>query len=152
MSVAAIRRGAYGVGYEGQDVEGFVAGLVAAGAEVLVDVRLTPVSRKRGLSKRALAAAVEAAGVSYLHVPSLGNPKGNRAGFAGTADQLESARDTFAGLVADNPASQEALDELAGLARQSRVAVMCFEADGQRCHRHVVLTELERRMAPLAAL
>jgi uncharacterized protein (DUF488 family) len=139
------------VGYEGQDLAGFVAGLITAGADVLVDIRLTPISRKRGFSKRALAEAIEAAGMRYLHLPSLGNPKTNRPGFAGAIAELKQARATYAGLISARPESQEALDELAQLARHHRVAVMCFEADQQRCHRDVVLAELTRRVTAVMA-
>ncbi|GAA5152270.1 MULTISPECIES: DUF488 domain-containing protein [Amycolatopsis] len=135
-----------GVGYEGRDVGGFVADLRASGAELLVDVRLTPLSRKRGFSKRALAAALEEAGVRYLHRPALGNPKENRPGFAGKVDELAAARSTYADLIERNPASQAALSELVDLARESKVAVLCFEADEQRCHRHVVLNLVEQRL------
>jgi uncharacterized protein (DUF488 family) len=137
-----------GVGYEGQDVEGFIEALVAAETDILIDVRLTPISRKRGFSKRALALAVESAGMRYLHRPSLGNPKANRSGFSGSNEDLERARATYAELISAAPESQKTLDELAELARGSRLAFMCFEADQHRCHRDVVLAEIERRVMP----
>ena len=43
------------VGYEGRSVDELVDALVDAGVSVLVDVRENAISRKRGLSKRALA-------------------------------------------------------------------------------------------------
>jgi uncharacterized protein (DUF488 family) len=132
---------AVSIGYEGQDVDQFVSGLVASGVEIVVDVRLTPISRKRGFSKTALAAHLAARGIGYLHVRALGNPKSNRAGFAGDTTTLLAARARYAELLSE-PDATVALDDLAVLAGERRIAVMCFEADQHRCHRHVVLAEL----------
>ncbi|RED22401.1 uncharacterized protein DUF488 [Rhodopseudomonas thermotolerans] len=38
----------YTIGYEGTDIDRFVATLKAVGVEVLVDVRALPLSRKKG--------------------------------------------------------------------------------------------------------
>jgi uncharacterized protein (DUF488 family) len=146
-TVGAVRgaSGVVGVGYEGLDVEGFVSRLVDLGAGVLADVRLTPISRKRGFSKRALAEAVSAAGVEYLHLRELGNPKDNRPGFSGDAAALTEARGRYAELLGLEDAGT-ALDRLAALAGERRVAVMCFEADEERCHRQVVLRAVRARL------
>ena len=71
-----------GIGYEGLIVDQLVARLQAEGVEVLVDVRMTPLSRKPGFSKRALSEALSAAGIRYVHDRRLGNPKDNRAAYA----------------------------------------------------------------------
>ncbi|MDX6230213.1 MAG: hypothetical protein QOI76_3603, partial [Frankiales bacterium] len=49
------------------------------------------------------------------------------------------------------PAGRSALDALAELALTECVAVLCFEAEVDRCHRHVVLEETMRREPSLAA-
>lgn len=133
-----------GVGYQGRDLTGFVTDLHAAGITLLVDVRLTPISRKRGFAKQALATALAQANIGYQHLPALGNPRTNRAGFAGDADELAAARRRYTDLL-DEPAAQAGLDELAALSRTHRVAVLCFEADEQHCHRHVVLKQVRLR-------
>jgi uncharacterized protein (DUF488 family) len=137
--------GIIGVGYEGQNLDDFVANLIGRGIGVLADVRLTPLSRKPGFSKRALAEAVTDAGIDYLHLRELGNPKDNRPGFAGDQRALTTARRRYADLLGDQ--AGDALDRLAVLAQNELVAVMCFEADEHRCHRHVVLTQVRRRLA-----
>ncbi|WP_232074902.1 DUF488 domain-containing protein [Phytohabitans suffuscus] len=122
----------------------FVDGLVADGVERLVDVRLTPISRKPGFSKTALGQALSNVGIRYEHRPELGNPKPNRAGFAGDRDELERARRIYAdGLRC--PAAAETIEGLAARSRQERIAVLCFEADQSRCHRDVVLAEVAER-------
>jgi uncharacterized protein (DUF488 family) len=136
--------GIVGVGYEGRSLEELVEELVAAGVSRLVDVRLTPISRKRGLSKTALGAALAAAGIRYEHRRELGNPKSNRAGFGGSPQDRQVAQTIFAGLLQDADAAG-ALDALAEASRQERIAVLCFEADQRQCHRDVVLREVQRR-------
>ena len=66
------------IGYEGVTPGALLAALHAARVEVLVDVRAIAASRRRGFAKTALRAALEDGGISYLHVPALGNPKDGR--------------------------------------------------------------------------
>lgn len=137
--------GLVGVGYEGRTVEELIAKLHALGVSRLVDVRLTPLSRKRGLSKTALGQALDQVGIVYEHRRELGNPKANRPGFAGAEAAREDARAHYAELLR-RPESNEALEAVAAAGRQERVAVLCFEADESRCHRQVVIEEVHRRL------
>ncbi|HEV7973822.1 DUF488 domain-containing protein [Amycolatopsis sp.] len=141
--------GVLGVGYEGREIVNFVADLVERQVSRLVDVRLTPISRKRGFSKTALRTALAEAGIAYDHRRELGNPKDNRAGFGGSEAELERAKAAYTDLLTSDGA-QASLDELGDLARTERIALLCFEADERRCHRDVVLGELARRLSPAA--
>ena len=51
------------------------------GVRVLVDVRLHAMSRKPGFSKCRFVAALEGAGIRYVHDPRLGNAKEDRVSF-----------------------------------------------------------------------
>jgi uncharacterized protein (DUF488 family) len=46
----------YTIGYEGTDIDGFVATLKAVGVKTLADVRAIALSRKKGFSKMSLPA------------------------------------------------------------------------------------------------
>ncbi|MDR2373223.1 MAG: DUF488 domain-containing protein [Bifidobacteriaceae bacterium] len=137
----AVETGLVGVGYEGLGLDAFVESLLGLGVGVLADVRLTPVSRKPGFSKRALAAAVGEAGIEYLHYPELGNPRHNRAGYAWTGEKGAAARDAYRRMLAGPPAAA-AMRSLGEAARSAKVAVLCFEADQRHCHRQQVLEAL----------
>ena len=131
------------VGYEGRSVEDVIAGLVAQRVSLLVDVRLTPLSRKRGLSKRGLSEHLAAAGIEYLHLRALGNPLDNRDAFrAGTA----AARLRFKELLA-GPAALEARATIVKRAQLQTVALLCFEADPTQCHRQLVSDAVARDAA-----
>jgi uncharacterized protein (DUF488 family) len=127
------------IGYEGTTLPAFLATLVQAGVTTLVDVRDAPVSRKKGFSKTELAAALRSAGIAYVHLRWLGNPKpGRDAGRAG--DIATYHRHYFARLA--TPEAQTALDEAARLAEAGGACLMCFERDPTHCHRTLVAKAL----------
>lgn len=144
------RTGILGVGYEGRSIDEFVTGLRELGVTRLVDVRMTPISRKRGFSKTALSAALAGQGIAYEHRRELGNPKENRPGFWGGVEEAAQARARYAALLR-TPDASAALDALAEVARGELVALLCFEADERRCHRQVVIQELTTRLADALA-
>jgi len=121
------------VGYEGRTPDELITALRHAEVQTLVDVRENAISRKRGFSKRALAEACRAGGITYRHEPTLGNPRSNRDGFrSGESTSVEAYRshlDTTGG---------EALETMVELLRDRTVALLCFEADHLHCHRSIV--------------
>ncbi|MGW1543242.1 DUF488 family protein, N3 subclade [Streptomyces sp. NPDC002309] len=131
----------WSAGYEGRDIDSFVASVRAARIDAVVDVRLTPISRKPGFSKTRLREALHAAGVEYVHLRALGNPKDNRAPF--WEGRLKEGQARYRSLLEAKEACTE-LTQLAELAGTSRVAVLCFEQDAQRCHRTVVIEEIRQ--------
>ncbi|MEV0301345.1 DUF488 family protein, N3 subclade [Streptomyces prasinus] len=143
--------GLWSAGYEGRDIDSFVTSLLDAQIGMVADVRLTPISRKPGFSKTRLGQALGEAGIEYTHLRGLGNPKENRAPF--WEGRITEGRARFRTLLRCE-AAQSDLDELAGHALQSRVAVLCFEKDEERCHRQVVLQTIRKRtslaVTPLA--
>ena len=126
------------LGYEGLSAEALVAQAHESGAEVVVDVRLNAISRKRGLSKTALAAALQAAGIRYVHLRGLGNPKDNRAAFV---SGNPAARARFVELPQSGDGERD-LATLRDLTANNRVALLCFEHDPATCHRTVVAQQL----------
>ncbi|GAA3138822.1 DUF488 family protein [Nonomuraea roseoviolacea] len=143
------RTAVIGVGYEGNDLDAFLRQLRSHGVSCLIDVRLTPISRKPGFSKRRLSESLTQQGIDYIHLPQLGNPKWNRLGFAGSAAELAEARTNYETHIASAEAVA-ALDEIALWAQKGRVALLCFEADERRCHRSVILELIRRHMSQVA--
>ena len=140
------RVGVATVGYEGRTADELVAVLTAAAVDVLVDVRLTPISRKPGLSKGRLTSALAQAGIAYLHLPQLGNPRDTRDGYR-NAEVRALAR--FRSLLRSNSA-RDALNDLVVLSEDRRVALLCFERDAKTCHRALVVEALSERRPDLA--
>lgn len=126
------------IGYEGRTVDDLIVQLLAQDVRVLVDVRLTPLSRKPGLSKTKLSEALAAVGIGYVHHRALGNPKDNRAGFrAGEPESRVRYRE-----VLDSAAATDALAHVCELLDGGVVALLCFEHDHAECHRDIVVRQL----------
>lgn len=142
--------GIVSVGYEGRTIDAFVADLVSAGVQTVADVRLNSISRKRGFSKTRLRDALAAAGIDYRHMRSLGNAKENRQPF--WDGRVEEGRRVFREALR-SPEAESSLQELAGLATEEVVAVLCFESDVEMCHRKVIIDEVvEAVPVPVVAL
>jgi len=127
------------IGYEGAALDSWVENLEVAGVEVVVDVRDVPISRRKGFSKTALAARLGEAGIDYVHVRSLGNPRELR-------HALKDGVMTFEEFA---PLFRRQLSERAGdiahvleLTESRRVCLVCFEADPAQCHRSLVAESL----------
>ncbi|HXC90905.1 MAG TPA: DUF488 domain-containing protein [Stellaceae bacterium] len=130
------------IGYEKALLADVIATLADAGATVLLDVRDRPISRRPGFSKRQLAAALEAAGIAYVHLAALGTPPEGR--LAGRRREWE----RFRAIVEDKLARPEAeLDLLraAEIAAAAPSCLLCYEADWRNCHRARVADILAAR-------
>jgi uncharacterized protein (DUF488 family) len=133
----------YTIGYEGTDIDRFVATLKAVGVKVLVDVRALPLSRKKGFSKTLLRSRIEAEGLQYLHLGHLGDPKEGR-------DAARSGRfDDFRAIYTRHLSQSEpqlALKKLASLVTKQSACLMCFERDPTECHRLMVASRLPKQV------
>jgi uncharacterized protein (DUF488 family) len=127
------------IGYEKVGQGDFVAALKAAKIKTLVDVREVANSRRAGFSKKSLAAALDEAGIAYIHMKPLGTPKAGREA-ARKGDAKTMTRIFEAKMV--EPESQMALAETAELAGKGRVCIMCLEHDWRDCHRTIVAQHL----------
>lgn len=132
------------IGYEGSSIEDFIATLRLADVQVLIDVRDFPGSRKRGFSKRALAKALEGAGVEYVHLRDLGDPKPGRDA-ARRGDKKAFERIYRAHLKSDD--AQAALGRALQITSRARACLLCYERDPSSCHRAIVAEEMAGREA-----
>lgn len=123
------------IGYEGSEVDHFLATLVAADISHVIDIRDVPASRKRGFSKSALALALESRGIAYTHLKALGDPKPGREAMrrGDYAAFLEIYNDHI-----QQPAAQVALGEAVVIALAEPSVLLCYERDPKHCHRTLV--------------
>ena len=138
------------IGYEGSTIEDFVATLKLADVQVLIDIRDVPVSRKRGFSKKALAATLEGAGVEYVHLRDLGDPKPGRE--AARRGDMQTFERIFRAHM-EGKEAQEALEKALDITSGMRACLLCFERDHSGCHRAIVAEEMaNRRTIPIRHL
>lgn len=127
-------------GYEHATLGGFIASLQRHGVKTLVDVRDVANSRRAGFSKKMLAASLDEAGITYIHLRALGTPKAGRiANRAGRMDEFAHIYEQ----AFQQPEAQLALREAADLIGARATALMCFCGDGAKCHRNRIAAGLE---------
>jgi uncharacterized protein (DUF488 family) len=127
------------IGYEGTDIDRFMATLHAVRIAVLADIRAVAISRKKGFSKNALRTRLNSEGIAYLHLNQLGDPKPGRE--AARTGRINEFRRIYTDHLRGADA-QASLRELAELALAQSVCLLCFERDPKHCHRSIVTAHL----------
>lgn len=124
------------IGYEAAVMGDFIAALINAGVERVIDVRALPLSRRPGFSKSPLRAALAEAGIDYVHLRALGTPAaGREAARKGRQAELERI---YAGQLELPEAIAEGARML-DLAGEKPSALLCFEREPAGCHRSLLL-------------
>ncbi|MDR2671740.1 MAG: DUF488 domain-containing protein [Coriobacteriales bacterium] len=123
------------LGYEGRSVEAFINALLHNNVKVLCDVRKNPLSRKFGFSKGKLRHIAQNAGIEYVHIPGLGIESGKRS----SLDTPEDYQRLFSEYAETLPSLGALLEQVyVLLSLNDRIALMCYEREPERCHRHVI--------------
>lgn len=132
----------YTAGYEGQSLDDFLNGLSNNGVKLLADVREAPISRKPGFSKSSLARALGQVGIEYIHIRPLGCPRPIRDAY-----RVDEDWDRYTCAFMQHLETQGAVvQELAGTATSTPTALLCYEADFNRCHRTYVARAVGARV------
>ncbi|MFH1050808.1 MAG: DUF488 family protein [bacterium] len=123
----------YTIGYEGKTPEYFANQLIKHDIKILCDVRKNPISMKYGFSKNQLKNIVENVGIEYIHIPELGIEAGKRKNL----NSFEDYKVLFGNYKKTTiPNEKESLNFIEKLiTTKKRVALTCFEADHNSCHR-----------------
>lgn len=127
--------GLLSVGYGGRRPTEFVELLRRHDVQLLIDVRLSPMTRIPGFSKPRLSLSLAAVGIEYRHEPQLGNPPANRESFR--TGELSLGRSRYRRIL--ELEGSGALRDLVRSAASRRVAVLCAERNHERCHRQVIV-------------
>jgi Protein of unknown function, DUF488 len=138
---AAERLTVFTVGHSTRPIGEFIELLHSHGVEQIIDIRTVPKSRHNPqFNGDALAASLQSAGISYVHLKELGGLRRARldsvnlgwrnASFRGFADYMQTKE--FA----------EGIERAIRLAEGRPSALMCAEAVPWRCHRSLVADAL----------
>jgi uncharacterized protein (DUF488 family) len=129
------------IGYEGCKPSDLFTKLQDNGVGLLIDVRDVPISRKPGFSKTSLSQGLVDAGIGYLHLRGLGDPKAGRV--AAREGRFADFRRVFTAHMLTT-AAQQALAEAVTAASNSVACLLCFEQDHSNCHRCIVADSMVR--------
>ena len=123
--------GYFSIGYEGKDIDEFLNILIQNNITTLVDVRKNAFSMNFCYIKNKLLKFLEDAGIKYVHLSELGIESEDRKNLKTRKDYdklfLEYRRNLNL--------KQGKLNELIEFGKKERIAIMCFEADHNYCHR-----------------
>lgn len=128
------------LGYEGRSVEEYLLQLIENNISVLCDVRKNAMSMKYGFAKTTLAKNCERFNIEYVHMPELGIDSGFRKDLKTRQDYFDLFEDYKTRTLPHSKEQQK--DILTLLASKGRVALTCFEADPDFCHRSRVADAL----------
>ncbi|HOD62468.1 MAG: DUF488 domain-containing protein [Paludibacteraceae bacterium] len=121
------------IGYEGLSLEEYLNKLILSDIKVLCDVRRNPLSMKFGFSKSQLQKACQGVGIEYVHIPELGIESDKRQVL-----NTQSDYDKLFSLYRSEMLTQTLdyqLKLITLLKEKKRIALTCFEANINQCHR-----------------
>jgi len=121
------------IGYEGISLEEYLNRLIRNDIKVLVDVRNNPLSMKFGFSKSLLKRFCENLGIQYVHFPEVGIQSEQRQELNTQADYDALFAKYRTTTLTTTQTTQNAILRL--LKQHERIALTCFEADINQCHR-----------------
>jgi len=121
------------IGYERISLEEYLNKLILNGVKLLCDVRKNSLSMKYGFSKSQLKNACEGIGIAYEHIPDLGIDSDKRQELYTQSDYDKLSRQYKSEILTHTLTQQEHIFEL--LKKHKRIALTCFEANINQCHR-----------------
>ncbi len=133
--------GFFTIGYEGKDIDQFLNALVSNHIELLIDIRRNPFSMNFIYIKDALMRKLKDVGIEYLHIPELGIESEERKNLNTKADYDE----LFAKYRQTLPIKEVYINRIIELGTTKRIALLCFEADCNFCHRGEVAKVIKSR-------
>jgi hypothetical protein len=121
------------IGYEGVSLEEYINKLIVNDVKVLCDVRKNSYSMKFGFSKSQLQAACNGVGIEFMHIPQLGIDSDKRQELNSQADYDKLFTQYRTDVLVQTQIYQDNLLDL--LNKHKRIALTCFEANINQCHR-----------------
>ena len=123
--------GFFTIGYEGKDIDQFLNVLVSNQIELLIDIRRNPFSMNFIYIRDTLMKKLKDVGIDYLHIPELGIESEERKNLNTKADYDQLFMKYRQTLII----KEVYINRIIELGTTKRIALLCFEADCNFCHR-----------------
>ncbi|HET6512808.1 MAG TPA: DUF488 domain-containing protein, partial [Candidatus Kapabacteria bacterium] len=137
----AVEPALYTIGYEGLHLEEYINLLIDENVRMLIDVRKNAYSMKFGFSRHILERGLREAGIHYLHLPGLGVDSAKRHAANTDKAWYNMFQEYFEETLPLHGKELSTIKEM--LERLNRVAITCYEAAPEDCHRSYVARALE---------
>ncbi len=148
MEYRAEERGITTIGYEGKSLDRFIYELIENKINTVVDVRKNAFSRKYGFSKGELKRTLEKMDIEYMHMPELGIVSDKRRAL----NTFEDYQKLFVEYYRTLDGKRKSLMKIMELGKKKKIALMCFEADVNYCHRGQIAKWLRNEGAEVVDL
>ena len=136
-----------GMGYDGETLASFTKWLEISNVAAVVDIRADTTQGAGEFTKDNLTKVLSEHGVQYIHLPALGNPPDNQAGFhSDNTEEWYAACERYQSILGGEMA-QQAIRYIRALARSvsgREVILLCAEKRQMRCHRGVLLSRVRQ--------
>lgn len=130
------------IGYEGKDIDLFLNILINNQIDILIDVRKNPFSMNFSFTRNKLINSLEKVDIKYIHIPELGIDGKSRENLISRNDYENLFKKYEITTLKSHP---EKLNHIMKLIEKNRVALLCFEADKDFCHRGIIAKEIEKQ-------
>ncbi len=127
------------VGYEGRDIDSFIAVLKNNLINCVLDVRQIPLSRKPFFSKTHLAEKLAQKNIMYVHFKELGSPELLRKSLKSKGDYSSFFEKMDKYLETQNQAIEQAYEYV----KENTCCLLCFEHFAEVCHRKIVADKIK---------
>lgn len=133
--------GIFTIGYEGKDIDLFLNNLIQNNIDILIDVRKNPFSMSFNFTKQKLNNFLIKSGIQYLHIPELGI-EGKLRDNLSTLKEYQNLFKQYE--ITTLKTQTDEIKHIVDLGKIQRVALMCFEANKDFCHRGTIAEYIER--------
>ncbi|MFO7896047.1 MAG: DUF488 family protein [Candidatus Cloacimonadales bacterium] len=133
----------FSLGYEGITIDEYLNRLLKNNIKIVIDVRKNPQSMKYNFNKKRFREFLKLAKIQYIHLPDLGIPSELRKNLKSKTDYQALFKLYRKDILADNELILDKIMEI--FKKESRVALTCFEADADFCHRKQITNEIKNR-------
>lgn len=137
-----ISTGIFTIGYEGKDIDSFLNTLIKNEINLLIDVRKNPFSMNFSFTKGKLSNYLEKTDIEYIHIPELGIDGELRENLFTIKDYQNLFKQYEATTLLQQ---NEQVLRIIKLSEKHRVALMCFEANKNICHRGIIANYIENQ-------
>ncbi|HET6512835.1 MAG TPA: DUF488 domain-containing protein [Candidatus Kapabacteria bacterium] len=131
----------YTIGYEGLHLEEYINLLIGQNVRMLIDVRKNAYSMKFGFSRHILERGLREAGIHYIHLPGLGVDSAKRREANTDKQWYNMFQEYFEETLPLHGKELSTIKEM--IERLNRVAITCYEATPEDCHRSYIARALE---------
>lgn len=137
----AVEPALYTIGYEGLHLEEYINLLIGQNVRMLIDVRKNAYSMKFGFSRHILERGLREAGIHYLHLSGLGVDSAKRQAANTDKAWYNMFQEYYEETLPLHGKELTVIKEM--IERLNRVAITCYEAAPEDCHRSYVARALE---------